>query len=143
MPDLHESLEPYATALHQVGFHVRVPKTALRDRRGEGFFYISADGAPGLLILSKSGFPLLGEPPTLSVPIQPNRDFGSGVLIDFDGTPAHLVTVVTARLKQTTVMTRFFTNNEMVAVDTRIPFPTYDWQPTANIAADHDDQVQE
>ena len=109
---MHESIQ----ALRDAGCEIRwVP----RVNHTTHFVYVTSPGLPGIVILSKADFPLLGQLPTLSVPIVPSREYGSAVMVDHNETMVSLVNAVMAALCSTEIRPRFSRDAPIVPVDRR------------------------
>jgi hypothetical protein len=116
---VHTSLTACLDAVRRAGCDVHVPQMA--DRRTAGFVYITRIGQPGCALLQVSGFPVLGQPLMVSVPVHPARGHGSAVLVDFSGEPADLPGVLDPVLASPTVQVCRVRDPKQVPVDRRIP----------------------
>jgi hypothetical protein len=74
--------------------------------REVGYFTVTKADLPGIVIVSEGGFPLLGEPPSLTIPVHPNRVYGSAVLADVRSDET-LTQAVLRILESDTVTPRF------------------------------------
>lgn len=118
LDSLDESLRETARRLVAAGATVHV--NPWRDGRPSGHFYVTKPDQPGIVIVNIADFPRLGQPPTLSIPVKPNRTWGSGVLLDVPRDKTIVDTVLGA-LARGNVTPRFVGPASPVPVDHRIP----------------------
>ncbi len=118
---LHTALIPHVEAAHDAGYTIHVPVSTWRKATYPvGHVYVTREGMPGAALMQIPTFPAF-EPISIDVPVVPNREHGSAVPQDHDGTPADAVRLLSKILASDTVMTRFVRNPRRVAVDVRIP----------------------
>jgi hypothetical protein len=91
---LDKSLFATAAALINADLTLHVPVSpASRRVTGATHFYVSQPDAPGVAIVSRADFPLLGEKPFLSAPVKPNKKSGSAIAIDYNETTKDAVMI--------------------------------------------------
>jgi hypothetical protein len=109
---LEESLRGLAVELVEAGctVHVAIPEwTEQWNNREVSYFYVTKDDLPGIVVVNGGQFPRLGERPTFTIPVAPNREWGSAVL--HDGRPDESERDAVLRgLELDTVMPRFVKN---------------------------------
>lgn len=118
--NIHEKLIPLAEAATRAGMTVHVP-TKLYAERYAGYAVVTQDEKPGVALIQLPTFPTF-EPVSIDVPITPSRQFGSGVLQDYDGTVEDGVRLLLSLMEHKTCMPRFVENPRAVSVDRRIPY---------------------
>lgn len=118
--NIHEKLAPLAEAATLAGLTVHVP-TKLYAERKAGYAVVTQDGKPGAALIQLPTFPTF-EPVSIDVPIVPSREFGSGVLQDYDGTVEDGVRLLLSLMDQEKCSPRFVRNPRPVSVDRRIPY---------------------
>lgn len=120
--NIHPALLPHVQAAHAAGFTVHVPVRVWSRASSApvGYVYVTRAGSPGIALMQIPTFPL-SEPIDIDVPVVPNREHGSAVPADHDGTPADAVRLLGELMEADTVMTRFVDRPRRVSVDRRIP----------------------
>lgn len=103
---IHPSIQPILRGAITQGFRAFVVTPGgPADKRPVEFAYLCLDIEGSFAIVSAPGNKL--ELPELSAPIQPHRDYGSGVLTDYDGSVADALTQLRVICSQETVVVRF------------------------------------
>ena len=118
-PRIAASLRPYVDSLRDAGFDVHLPRP--EQRRVVEYAYVTKADLPGCVLIEDAPFARLGQRPQVSVPVRPSREYGSAVLVDFDGGPQQLPAVLAKVMASPKVVTRFIEDPQMVPVDMRIP----------------------
>lgn len=119
---IHAALRAHVQAAYDAGYTVHIPLSprSRASRRDIGRVYVTHPDMPGTALMQIPTFPAF-EPICIDVPVVPNREHGSAVLADHDGTPADAVRLLGELLAVDTVVTRFVANPRRVRVDRRIP----------------------
>lgn len=82
--ELDEKIRPIVEAAFAAGFHVYVPKPFLpNDPRPAGYAYVALDPEGPFATVQRPTHNW--DPAHLDVPIAPSREYGSSVLVDWDG----------------------------------------------------------
>lgn len=116
--EIHEKLRPFVEAAHKAGFTVTLPEERSWYRTA-GHVYVTREGAPGIAMMQVPTMAF--DPITVDVPVYPNRDHGSAVVQDHDGTVRDVVRLLGELVERDTVLTRFVKVPSVVKVDRRIP----------------------
>lgn len=101
---LHESIAPIAELALRSG--LRVAAVAPRNAAPVGFFYVFDRDNGNAAVVNRASFSAF-DPPTVSAPIKPNRDYGSGVLVDYDGSVPDALRALRETIASDTVTVRF------------------------------------
>lgn len=117
--DIHESIRPFVEAAHEAGFTVTLPEERSWYHEAT-FVYVTREGAPGIAMIQRASNWRF-EPVQVDVPVYPNRDHGSAVVQDHDGSVQDVVRLLGELVERDTVRTRFVKVPTTVAVDRRIP----------------------
>jgi hypothetical protein len=118
MTKLVPTLVPYVDAVLDAGFDVTAPQTTAIKT---SYVFITKADQPGCVIMEEGEFPTLGQSPQLSIPVKPNREYGSAVALDFEGEPEDLAAVIEPAIASATVRTRFIEPVRTVNVEKRLP----------------------
>lgn len=116
---IHESLAPFVQAAQDAGMTVQTPAERPWSREA-GHVYVTQDDKPGIAMIQVPSFPTF-EPPSIDVPVKPNRLYGSAVVQDYDGSPADAVRLLGELMERDTVTPRFVGPHAPVPVDRRVP----------------------
>lgn len=101
-------LQPILREALSQGFRAFIV-TPIKDwERPADFVYLCLDMEGSFALIQRPNTRV--EPPTLSVPIQPNRDYGSTVLVDYDGSVDDAVDQLRAACGRESVTVRFMRN---------------------------------
>lgn len=117
---ISEFIRDYAVAAVEAGMTVHVP-TRLYGYREATFVYVTQDGQPGIAMIQVPTFPYF-EPVSVTVPIKPSREFGSGVIQDHDNEIPDVVRLLGELMGKTTCRVRFCRTSPDVPLDFRIGF---------------------
>lgn len=122
-PDVTETLQPYVDALRDNGFDVHVPvmAPAMWFRPAAEYVYVTHPDLPGCALVQDAPFARLGQRPQVSVPVQPSREYGNAVVVDFEGSPQDLPAVLRPVMTRSRIAVRFVKEPQIVPVDRRIP----------------------
>lgn len=116
--EIHEKLRPFVEAAHEAGFTITLPEERSYYRTA-GHVYVTREGTPGIAMLQVPS--LAFDPITVDVPVHPNRDHGSSVVQDHDGSVWDVLILLGRLVERDTVVTRFVANPSEVKVDYRVP----------------------
>ena len=100
---IETSIVPIVKAALEAGFKA----FTLKDEgpRAIGFVYVCLDEAGSFATIQRPTNSW--EDTSLDVPIKPSREYGSSVLVDYDGTPEGAVKALRAACESPTVTVRF------------------------------------
>ena len=117
------TLQPYVDALRDNGFDVHIPvmAPAMWFRPAAEYVYVTHPDLPGCALVEDAPFARLGQRPQVSVPVRPSREYGSAVLVDFEGSPQDLPAVLRSVMTRSRIAVRFVKDPHIVPVDRRIP----------------------
>lgn len=101
---VEDRIAPFAQAALDAGFYVYALKESLFNRKA-GFVYVclDKDGPYATIQVPTNKWEDVG----LDVPIKPSRDYGSGVLVDYDGTVEHAIWALRKACNEPNVTVRF------------------------------------
>ncbi len=116
---IHESLHAIVKAAQDAGMTVQTSAETSWNREAR-FVYVTQDGKPGIALVQVASFPNF-EPPSIDVPVVPNRRYGSAVRQDYPGTPFWGVRLLSELMECSTVVPRFVGPHAPVPVDRRVP----------------------
>lgn len=114
--NVHESILPFVEAAISEGFTVHLSRL---DRRASGVAWVSHPDHPGTMTIQRPTHPWEGA--QLSAPVFPNREHGSGVLVDYDGTTSDALRAIWVVVRKGTITTRFVPRPREVPTDNRLP----------------------
>lgn len=100
---------PFVEAAIKDGFRAFVLKPAPLQFSPVGFVYVCLNTEGSFATINASCNAL--EPVTLAAPIEPNRDYGSAVLVDYDETIPGAVSALREVCSYDGVVVRFMKNN--------------------------------
>lgn len=115
---IHESLKPIVRAALEAGLTVQTPAEKSWYREA-GHVYVTQEGKPGIALVQVASLAL--EPPSIDVPVKPNRRYGSAVVQDYYGHPIDAVRLLRELMERDTVVPRFVGPHAPVPVDRRVP----------------------
>lgn len=98
-------LAPHVDAALAAGFTIYARNGM--DPRPVGHVYVCKDIDGPFALIQVPSF--IFEPVHVDVPIKPNKDYGSAVLVDHDGTPEGVVKALTKACNEPMVTVRFMT----------------------------------
>jgi hypothetical protein len=102
-PVIDEKIAPIVSAAVAAGFTAYVPNSYAP--RPAKFVYVCLDTSGSYASIQCPTY--IFEPAHLDAPIKPSREYGSGVLVDYDGTPEDAVRALRAVCESPTVTVRF------------------------------------